>query len=379
MTKILDRYLTLAFIKIFLICFISLTGLYIVIHLFTNLDEIVRITGENGSMKDTLLSFYGPRVLEFFDRMAGVLILIAGIFSIALMQRRRELTAIQAAGVGKFRMVRPIVYASIAIITLSVLNREFLLPKYKQQLTRTAQNWDDNDALGMNITKDHDTGILFRGEQLEPAHQRIRGPIIQLPIYLSDSISRMNADYGYLKPASVHHPAGITMHNLTKPENMLEISNMKIGDKVVVFSPKDCSWLKPNQCFIATNVTLEQLAFGQEDSGYESLGEMIASVKQPSQWYSRGKRIAIHSRIIRPVLDIVLLLFGLPLIISQTNKNLLAAAGISVGVILLVQVTTLGSQSLGSLSIIKSAALAAWLPAIIFVPLASLSMRTLRR
>ena len=307
-------------------------------------------------MKDTLISFYGPRVLEFFDRMAGILILIAGIFSIALMQRRRELTAIQAAGVGKFRMVRPIVIASIAVIVLSVLNREFLLPKFKRQLTRTAQNWDDEEALGMNITKDHDTGVLFRGEKLEPSFERIRSPIVQLPIYLSDTISRLNAEYGYLKPADVHHPAGITLHNMTKPEDMMEISSMKIGDEVVVFSPKDYSWLTPQQCFIATDITMEQLAFGQEDSGYESLGEMIASVKQPSQWYSRGKRIVIHSRIIRPVLDIVLLLFGLPLIISQTNKNLLAAAGISVGVILLVQVTTLGSQSLGSLSIIKSAA-----------------------
>ncbi len=377
--KIIDRYLTFAFIKIFLICFISLTGLYIVIHLFTNLDEIVEIAEATGSMKDTLLNFYGPRALEFFDRMAGILILIAGIFAIAMMQRRRELTAIQAAGVGKFRMVRPIIIASLVVVALSVLNREILLPKFKVQLTRTAQNWDENESLGMNITKDHDTGILFRGEKLEPSQERIREPVVQLPIYLSDTISRMNARFGYLLPAHKNHPAGIKLQKVSKPENMMDVPSMKIGEQVVVYSPRDYHWLKAEQCFVVTNINLQQLAFGQEDSGYESLGEMIASTKQPSQWYSRGKRIAIHSRIIRPVLDIVLLMLGLPLIISQTNKNLLAAAGISVGIILLVQVTTLGSQSLGSLSLIKSAALSAWLPAIIFIPLASLSMRTLRR
>jgi lipopolysaccharide export system permease protein len=376
--KIVDRYLTFAFLKIFLICFISLTGLYVVIHLFTNLDEIVEISDATGSMKDTLFAFYGPRVLDFFDRMAGVLILISGIFAIAMMQRRREMTAVQAAGVGKFRLVRPIVLASIVILVLSVLNREYLLPKYEDQLTRTAQNWVTDDAIGMSITKDHNTGILFRGEELEPAQERIREPIVQLPIYLSDTISRMNAEYGYLKPADRNHPAGITMHNVTKPDNLLDVPNMKIGDKTIVYTPRDVSWLKPNQCFVVTDINLKQLAYGQEDSGYESLNEMIVSAKQPSQWYSRGKRIAIHSRILRPVMDLVLLLLGLPLIVSQTNKNLLAAAGISVGVILLVQVTTLGSQSLGSLSIINSAALAAWMPAIIFIPLASLSMRTLK-
>lgn len=377
--KIIDRYLTFAFAKIFLICFISLAGLYIVIHLFTNLDEIVAISDATGSMSDTLVGFYGPRALEFFDRMSGVLTLVAGIFAIALMQRRREMTAIQAAGVGKFRVVRPIVLAAIVVIGVSVWNREFLLPQYKEQLMKTAQNWVEDDAVGMSITKDHDTGVLIRGSQLEPSEERIREPIVQLPIYLNDSISRMNAEYGYLKPADRNHPAGITLHNVTKPENMMGVASMKMGEDVVVYSPKDYSWLKPNQCFVATDITLKQLAYGQEDSGYESLQELITSAKQPSQWYSRGKSIAIHSRIMRPVLDLVLLLLGLPLIISQTNKNLLAAAGIAVAVIMAVQVTALGAQSLGSLSIIKSAALAAWIPAIVFIPLASLSMRTLRR
>ena len=377
--KILDRYLTFAFLKIFLICFVSLSGLFTVIHLFTNLDEIMEIAKARGGMKEALLDFYGPRTLEFFDRMAGVLVLVAAVFSIALMQRRRELTAIEAAGVGKFRIVRPVLFMAVILIGLSVANRELLLPKFKDQLTRTAKNYVQSDLVQMNIIKDHDTGLLIRGEELEPVYSRVNEAVIQLPIYLSDSISRMNAQYGYLKPANRHHPPGIMMHNVTKPENLLEMASMKNGDQMIVYSPRDYTWLKPDQCFIATNVTLEQMAFGLSDTGYESLETMIASVKQPSQWYSRSKRVAIHTRIIRPVLDMVLLLLGLPLIISQTNKNLFAAAGICVGVILTVQLTTLGCQSLGSLSIIKSAALSAWLPTIVFLPLATLSMRLLRR
>ena len=377
--KILDRYLTFAFLKIFLICFVSLSGLFTVIHLFTNLDEILEIAEARGGMQHAFLEFYGPRTLEFFDRMTGALVLSAGIFSIALMQRRQELTAIEAAGVGKFRVVRPVLIMSVIIIALSVVNREFVLPKFKTQLTRTAKNFVQTDSVEMNIIKDHDTGVLIRGDQLEPIYSRIKDPVIQLPIYLSDSISRMNAQYGYLKPADHRRPAGIIMYHVTKPENLMEMPTMKNGEQIIVYSPKDFDWLKPDQCYISTNVTLEQMAFGQSDTGYESLEEMIASVQQPSQWYSRSKRVAIHTRILRPVLDMTLLLLGLPLIISQTNKNLFAAAGICVGVIAGVQITIVGCQSLGSLSIIKSAALSAWLPAILFLPLATLSMRILRR
>ena len=202
--KILDRYLTFAFLKIFLICFVSLSGLFTVIHLFTNLDEIMEIAKARGGMKEALLDFYGPRTLEFFDRMAGVLVLVAAVFSIALMQRRRELTAIEAAGVGKFRIVRPVLFMAVILIGLSVANRELLLPKFKDQLTRTAKNYVQSDLVQMNIIKDHDTGLLIRGEELEPVYSRVNEAVIQLPIYLSDSISRMNAQYGYLKPCLLY-------------------------------------------------------------------------------------------------------------------------------------------------------------------------------
>ena len=377
--KIIDRYLTFAFLKIFLICFVSLSGLFIVIDVFTNLNAVMSIAEARGGMLNAIVEFYGPRTLDFFDRMTGALVLIAGIFSIALMQRRRELTAIEAAGIGKFRVVRPVLLLSFVVIALSVANREFLLPKYKTQLSRDAKNFLETDSVQMNIIKDHETGVLIRGDELEPIHSRITDAVIQLPIYLSDTISRMNAQYGYLKPAERGRPAGIMMDNVTKPENLMEMSSLKNGEEIIVYSPKDFDWLKPNQCFIASSVTPEQMAFGQSETGYESLEEMIASVQQPSQWYSRNKRVAIHSRILRPVLDMTLLLLGLPLIISQTNKNLFAAAGICVGVIAAMQLTILGCQSLGSLSIIKSAALSAWLPAIVFLPLATLSMRILRR
>ncbi len=45
---IVDRYLLVLFFKIFLICLISFTGLFIVVHLFTNLDELVEAAEQNG-------------------------------------------------------------------------------------------------------------------------------------------------------------------------------------------------------------------------------------------------------------------------------------------------------------------------------------------
>lgn len=98
---IFDRYLLFQFSKIFLICFASMAGLFVVFHIFTNLDEVVEISGTTGGFHRLVQEFYGPRVLDFFNRMAAVLILVAAVFSLALMQRRRETTATEAAGITK--------------------------------------------------------------------------------------------------------------------------------------------------------------------------------------------------------------------------------------------------------------------------------------
>ena len=84
---IVDRYLLFQFFKIFLVCFLSMAGLFVVINVFTNLDEVVLISGTNGGAESLVFDYYGPRVLDFFNRTAGILVLVASVFSIALMQR----------------------------------------------------------------------------------------------------------------------------------------------------------------------------------------------------------------------------------------------------------------------------------------------------
>jgi len=52
--------------------------------------------------------FYLPRIAELFDKTAGIITLVAAIFSVSLLQRRREMTAIEAAGITKARILRPV-------------------------------------------------------------------------------------------------------------------------------------------------------------------------------------------------------------------------------------------------------------------------------
>ena len=47
--KIIDRYLLKQFIHVFAICFISLTGLYVVLDAFSNLDNFMQFSEKRGA------------------------------------------------------------------------------------------------------------------------------------------------------------------------------------------------------------------------------------------------------------------------------------------------------------------------------------------
>ena len=74
------------------------------------------------------------------------------------------------------------------------------------------------------------------------------------------------------------------------------------------------------------------------------------------------------------MLDTTLLFLGLPLVVSRGNRNPYFAIGLCVGVVALFMIVKLGCQSLCLTGWLQPP-LAAWLPLMIFAPLAVASER----
>ncbi len=99
-----------------------------------------------------------------------------------------------------------------------------------------------------------------------------------------------------------------------------------------------------------------------------STAQLIRGLRNPSLSYGADVRVAIHARIVQPLLDLTLLLLGLPLVVSRESRNVFIAMGICMAVTTAFTLVVIGSQYLGSVSWILNPALAAWLPLMIFVP-----------
>ena len=168
------------------------------------------------------------------------------------------------------------------------------------------------------------------------------------------------------------------MHQVTEPKDLSELTSMSVDDRMVVYAPSDHKWLRPRQTFIAVELDAHEIAFGKQLAQYSTLKEMMATLRKPRLWFGHGQQIEVHSRILHPLLDLTLLLLGLPLVISRPDRNIFMAAGSAVLVIVAFSLVVMVSKGLGSYSLLRPASLAAWLPLIVFVPLAALSMRKLR-
>jgi lipopolysaccharide export system permease protein len=387
---LIDRYLLRQFTQNMLIFFFSLTGLYIIIDSFNNLEEFITFAEHNralatqetvgggstaaasgdqrGNLFAIMAAYYYPRAISFFDRTSGILTLIAAMFTVTWIQRHNELTALQAAGVAKFRVLRPVVVAVLAIAALAAVNRELVIPRYKYELSHNAQNLGGAEGKDLTPRYDNKTDILIRGQHLFAHQQRIHNPTFLLPATLDEYGNKLAAEDAYYKPASETLPSGYLFVKLSSL-NLDRKPSLKLGDRTVVYTPLNMPGLRPGECFVASDVTFEQLEDGGSWRQYSSTFELVKGLRNPSLDFGADVRVAIHARFVQPLLDVTLLFLGLPLILAQENRNVFRAIGLCLVLVLAFMLVVIACNYLGTAYVVNPA-LAAWLPLMIFVPCA---------
>ncbi len=377
--KILDRYLLRQFLQNFFICFCSLTGLYIVIDVFGQLDSFNTYATRNGkNLALVMVQYYGYHAIGFFDSTSGILTLVAAMFTIAMFQRYNEMIALQAAGIAKWRIIKIVVIAVLLFTALAAVNREVVMPAIRDHLrTGQAQDLGGEAAHEMAPRTDNKTDIILRGKQTFVKEQRIEKPAFALPVDLDDYGKQLVAAKAYYKPQNADHPSGYLLKGVTVPKQIASKPSLSLDGAPVLFTSHDYPWLAPDECFVASDVNFEYLANSEDWRRYASLPELVAGLHNPSLNCGSDVRVAMHARIVQPALDVVLLFLGLPLLLSRYSRNVFFSIGLCVSLVVGFYLVVFACQYLGS-SYLISPAMAAWLPLMIFVPLAMWMSEPLR-
>jgi lipopolysaccharide export system permease protein len=378
MPTIIDRYLLRQFIQVLVICLVSLIGLYIVIDAFPHIDRFIDYADKHGNLLGIMATYYAFQAIKFFDRLSGVLTLIALMFTVTWIQRHHEMTALLAAGISRVRVLRPVLLAAIGVSLIAAANREFVMPNIRQHLANDSKNLGGQQQSDMDSRFDRQTDICIGGDKIVPATQKIINPSFVLPRGLDQYGKRLTAKEAVYLPANDGLPSGYLLLEVLEPKSLLKSPALVLDDKPIVMTPVGNTWLEPDQVFVATEVSFEFLAAGATWRDFASTGEMIRQLRSPSTDLGNDVRVAIHSRFMQPFLDTTLLLLGLPFVITRTNRNPFISIALCLGVVTVFMIVVLGCHSLGSSGRL-SEPLAAWLPLILFAPIAAYTSDSLRQ
>lgn len=138
--KMLDRYILRTFLMSALMWFIVLMSLRIVVDLFVNMDEFAKLDKPFMSLVSDIVTYYGYHSFIYFIELGGIIISVSAAFTIGMMNKTNELTAMMASGVSLHRVAWPIIVCSMLLGGLVIVDEEMIVPNVADKLVLDKDN-----------------------------------------------------------------------------------------------------------------------------------------------------------------------------------------------------------------------------------------------
>ncbi|AMV39607.1 LptF/LptG family permease [Planctomyces sp. SH-PL62] len=376
--RILDRQRFWAFGKAYITCYISFVGLWIVLDAFSNVDEFTKRTVGFGQLMSAMGRYYLIRQAEYFDKLGGVISMMAAIFTVTWMQRANEQIAMLAAGISTNRIIRPVVVCSILVSFLSIANQELIIPRYAEELQKSHAD-DGTSTIAVLSTPYDSRGLMLSGREADRAAKTILKRFnVTVPVQVFGSIREIEGlQATYIPPEHPTAPLrGGWLIRATKISPPVPEEDLKNPDSPVVmvqdlngFPPPvgDASKLEGDVVFVRTTLSFEAMTRKTSWYQYGSMLDLVRGLVDPSTDRTDRNYIemAIHSRAMRPFLALTLMFMSLPLVLGGYGRNMFINLGFALGNAALFYGCGIFCQYLGGEAVI-SPALSAWLPLFVF-------------
>jgi lipopolysaccharide export system permease protein len=379
--RILDRQRYWAFIKAYVICYVSLVGLYVVIDAFSNVDEFMK-RAEGMELLRIMGQYYLVHQAQYFDMLGSVIGMMAAIFTVTWMQRNNEQLAMLAAGISTHRAIRPVLVATVIVSLISVANQELIIPRYAEEIQKSH---DDDGLRKVQVPSRYDSReIMIHGSEADRRSRTIINRFnATLPPSVFGSIHKIEGRQAtYIPPEYTRSTLrggwlvrGATLtppleHELLEPGASI-LSQVK---DQTGFPPPwgDQSLLPGETYFLKSPLSFKAMTRKPNWYQYASLGELLDGLADPaSEGTERADiTLSIHTRFMRPILAVTLMFMSLPLVLGGYGRNMFINLGFALGNSALFYATVMLSHYLGGTGVLAPS-LAAWLPLFAFALLAT--------
>ncbi|MFQ5807533.1 MAG: LptF/LptG family permease [Phycisphaerae bacterium] len=362
--SIVDRYVARTFLSGYVILMLVGIGLYILTDLLVNIDEFT----EDDSLPvlevlRLMADYYLCNLPLYYSQLGGPLMAIAAGFTLGMMLRNNELTALIVAGMPLQRLAVPVAVCSVLLVAVWMANRELLLPKLAHKIARKHDDVIVQRTTGVHCARDDNNAILHAASFF-PRESRLESLFI-------------------IEPDAEDRPRHLIQADAATYNVERRIWELARGTRVTLYDPLEDRGLGPpiQPEYVDEypfTLTPEELVLRRNSQWADLLSlTQLNTLLQSRNLASRPTiDMSRHIRLTQPLLQWVLLLLALPFFLTREPCNVMAAGGralLLAGAFFLVAFV--------AHSIVKEeayAALIAWIPILIFGPLAAVQLANVK-
>lgn len=362
--KILDKYIAKNFLIGYGISFAVLIGLRILIDLFVNIDEFTE-HADLGVLVIcyNIISYYAMQSTLYFRDFAGMITVVAAVFSLGRLVKNNELIAVMASGVSLKRTIVPIVVLSIIFTLVLVIDQELIIPPLAPKLVRSHDALPGEETYDVDFINDSN-GALICAQQFHVQTSTLKWPTIftrlKIPNTLrwtvTGQITAREAVYNFEKQRWDLVDGLFTEKAHAKPPVEIKYFQSDIG-------PED--------------IPIRQRAAHKTMLSWRQLSQLAESgtkVKDVAQLYSQK-----HFRITDPVINLIMLLISLPILVCRDPKTMKTAIIVSFSITTTCYIVTFVCKLLAAEVLFNiMPEVWAWLPIIIFFPVAFVEIDSMK-
>lgn len=122
--KIIDKYISLEFLRYFVYSISAFVILYIVINVFDTIDKFL----EFKVAIHTIIEYYIFMIPFIIKWLLPITVILASLFSVGNLSRHNEITAMKSCGISFYRIIIPLIIISLLISVFAVVWSETLVP-----------------------------------------------------------------------------------------------------------------------------------------------------------------------------------------------------------------------------------------------------------
>jgi lipopolysaccharide export system permease protein len=351
---ILDRYLLRRFTVILGMAIVGFVVVFVIVDMIENLDQFI----DNHVPVAIVLKYYFYTLPWFVNIGLPMSMLIATVFSVGLMVKRNEWAAMKSSGVSLYRIAIPLLVLGVVMSIVSfqlenrlvswgneqrfTIERKYLKSKSRRRFWRHRRVLDD-----VFLQKQREINIALSRYRVR--QQSAEGVTV---VYLrSDQIvKRIDAKtITWIDSLSAWAVSNFSIRTFA-PDRTEDEVILSTGDSLLTlgFTPDD----------------ITKQFKSPEELNFRELTERIALLRENGV-DTRRWEVARYFKISFSFTNLIVVLFGLPLVVMRPKGGLTFGAGMSVFVIFAYYVFIKFGQSLGYKAIVDPIT-SAWLGNIVF-------------